>query len=79
MKVQWQKLWFKTILWLGAEILLTLMGLDHLADYSEFLYQQKEVASIGKAYPIRQAGGEKIGQILAVLRPQRSTQIQARF
>ncbi len=57
MKVQWQKLWFKTILWLGAEILLTLMGLDDLADYSEFLYQQKQVASMEKAYLIRQVGG----------------------
>ncbi len=46
MKIQWQKLWVKIILWLGAEILLTLIGLDNLADYSEFLCQQKEVASI---------------------------------
>ena len=52
MKVQWQKLWVKTILWLGAEILLTLIGLDDLADYSEFLFQQKEVGSIGQAYPV---------------------------
>ena len=51
MKIQWQKLWFKTILWLGVEILLTLMGFDDLADYNEFLGQQKEMASIEKAYP----------------------------
>ncbi|MDJ0568529.1 MAG: hypothetical protein QNJ53_05735 [Pleurocapsa sp. MO_192.B19] len=51
MKIQWKKLWVKTLLWLGAEILLTSIGLDDLADYSEFLCQQKEVASIEKAYP----------------------------
>ena len=51
MKIQWQKLWFKIILWLGAEILLTLIGLDDLADYSEFLCQQQEMALMGKAHP----------------------------
>ncbi|MDJ0596771.1 MAG: hypothetical protein QNJ72_43550 [Pleurocapsa sp. MO_226.B13] len=51
MKIQWQKLWVKIIFWLGAEILLNLIRLDDLADYSEFLGQQKEMASIEKAYP----------------------------
>ena len=51
MKIKWQKLWVKTILWLGTEILFTLIGLDDLADYSEFLCQQQEVASMRKAYP----------------------------
>ncbi len=46
MKVQWHKLWIKVFLWLGVEILLTLIGLDELADYSEFLCQHKEMASI---------------------------------
>ncbi|MDJ0577742.1 MAG: hypothetical protein QNJ65_21605 [Xenococcaceae cyanobacterium MO_234.B1] len=51
MKIQWKKLWGKIIFWLGAEIVLTLIGLDDLADYSEFIGQQKEVASIEQAYP----------------------------
>ena len=51
MKIKWQKLWVKTILWLGVEIILTLMGLDDLADYSEFLYELKEVASMEKTVP----------------------------
>ena len=37
MQVQWKKLLAKTIVWLAAEILLSLLGLDNLADYSEFL------------------------------------------
>ena len=51
MIVLWRKLYIKIILWLGAEILLTLMGLDDLADYGEFLYGQKELASLATAYP----------------------------
>ena len=51
MKIQWKKLWLKIILWLGAEILLTSIGLDNLADYSEFLGEQKKVALMGKASP----------------------------
>ena len=48
MKIQWKKLWVKIILWLGAEIVLTSIGLDNLADYSEFLGEQKEVVLMGK-------------------------------
>ncbi|MDJ0743168.1 MAG: hypothetical protein QNJ32_07380 [Xenococcaceae cyanobacterium MO_167.B27] len=51
MKIHWQKLWVKIIFWLGAEILLTSIRLDNLADYSEFLSQQKEMASIFQADP----------------------------
>ena len=51
MKIQWKKLWVKIIIWLGAEILLTAIGLDDLADYSEFLGHQKEIASLFKAHP----------------------------
>lgn len=51
MKIKWKKLWLKIIIWLGAEILLTAIGLDDLADYSEFLGHQKEVASSIKIYP----------------------------
>ncbi len=38
MQVQWKKLLAKTIVWLAAEILLNFLGLDNLADYSEFLF-----------------------------------------
>ena len=38
MKTQWQKLFVKTTVWLAAEIILNLIGLDNLADYSEFIY-----------------------------------------
>jgi hypothetical protein len=43
MKMQWKKIWVKTTIWLVTEIMLNLLGLDNLADYSEFLFE-KEVA-----------------------------------
>lgn len=37
----------KIIIWLTAEIILNLIGLDDLADYSEFIFEHKlEVAQI---------------------------------
>jgi hypothetical protein len=38
MKTQWNKLWVKTISWLVIEIILNLLRLDNLADYSEFIF-----------------------------------------
>ena len=39
----WQKLFVKLICWLALEILLNLMGLDDLADYSEFIFNYDNV------------------------------------
>ena len=54
MQIQWSKLLLKTVVWLGAEIALTCLGLDDLADYSEFVFQDRRellatVVSIGLA------------------------------
>jgi hypothetical protein len=46
MKLEWKKVLVKSTVWLAAEIILNLLGLDTLADYSEFLYEQ-EIASLG--------------------------------
>ncbi len=35
-----QKLIAKILIWLSAEILLSFLGLDNLADYSEFIYEK---------------------------------------
>ncbi|NET47412.1 MAG: hypothetical protein F6K09_01545 [Merismopedia sp. SIO2A8] len=40
--VRWQTLAVRTTLWLSAEIILGIMGIDHLADYSEFLLKQQQ-------------------------------------
>ncbi|MDJ0800929.1 MAG: hypothetical protein QNJ51_29670 [Calothrix sp. MO_167.B12] len=50
MKVQWQKLFLKTSVWLTAEILLNVMGLDNLADYSEFVFNNQAVSQVTEAF-----------------------------
>lgn len=37
MQVKWGKMVVKIAIWLTAEVLLNLVGLDNLADYSEFI------------------------------------------
>jgi hypothetical protein len=41
MKFYWKKVFVKTTIWLAAEIMLNLLGLDNIADYSEFIYGQE--------------------------------------
>jgi hypothetical protein len=44
MNTQWQKILVKITFWLILEILLNLLGLDSLADYSEFLFEGHSMA-----------------------------------
>jgi hypothetical protein len=41
MKRQWKKAWVKATMWIVTEIVLNLLGLDNLADYSEFLFEKE--------------------------------------
>ncbi len=50
MKVQWQKLFLKTSVWLTAEILLNVIGLDNLADYSEFMLNNQALSQVTEAF-----------------------------
>jgi hypothetical protein len=43
MQATWKNLVIKLTIWLMTEIFLTFLGLDNLADYSEFMFT-KEVA-----------------------------------
>ena len=48
MNVRWRKLLVKTSFWLATEIILNLVGIDDLADYSEFIYENPNfTAKIG--------------------------------
>jgi hypothetical protein len=40
MNVQWKKLLVKATLWLAFEICLNFIGLDEVADYSEFIFER---------------------------------------
>ena len=44
MKVRWKILLTKTLIWLVAEILLNYIGIDTLADYSEFVFDKNALA-----------------------------------
>ncbi|HEY9726607.1 MAG TPA: hypothetical protein V6D50_09185 [Chroococcales cyanobacterium] len=44
MNTQWQKILVKITFWLILEILLNLLGLDSLADYSEFVFEGHSMA-----------------------------------
>ena len=41
MKTIWKQSLFRAMVWLSAEIILNCVGLDDLADYSEFIFEQK--------------------------------------
>jgi hypothetical protein len=48
MKVKWSQLVLKIIVWLFAEMYLTVLGLDNLADYGEFVFQYKALLTIAE-------------------------------
>ena len=47
MSTSGKKLLAKIIIWLVAEILLNLLGLDDMADYSEFVFERNVVTLNG--------------------------------
>ncbi|MDJ0533890.1 MAG: hypothetical protein QNJ70_15610 [Xenococcaceae cyanobacterium MO_207.B15] len=44
MKTQWQQLFLKILFWLALEAVFNLIGIDDLADYSEFLTASRTIA-----------------------------------
>jgi hypothetical protein len=46
MQVRWKKLFVQSIIWVAAEVLLTVAGLDDLADYSEFVFEKHASSSM---------------------------------
>jgi hypothetical protein len=49
-QVRWGKLMTKTAMWVSAELLLGIVGVDTLADYSEFLSQHQVVTQVAEAF-----------------------------
>lgn len=46
MKIRWKNLVLRSAMWLATEVLLTVAGLDDLADYSEFVFEKHASISI---------------------------------
>ena len=42
MEIRWKILLTQVLIWLVAEILLNSLGIDTLADYSEFIFAQNK-------------------------------------
>ena len=42
--LRWKKLLLNLSIWLTAEVVLTVLGLDNLADYSEFIAQSNAIS-----------------------------------
>lgn len=47
MNTQRKQVLIKTVAWFVAEVVLNLAGLDNLADYSEFVFEQHADSTIG--------------------------------
>ncbi len=46
MEIRWKTLFTKTIIWLAAEIILNGIGIDTLADYSEFIFDKNSLVRL---------------------------------
>ena len=46
MEIRWKTLLTKTLIWLAAEIILNCVGVDTLADYSEFVFDKNAIAHL---------------------------------
>ncbi len=57
MKSDWKSTVVKATIWLAAEVLLNVVGLDNLADYSEFVFGRE-----------LHAGGAIVPNVTALLR-----------
>ena len=48
MKAKWSQLVLKIMVWLFAEMYLTVLGLDNLADYGQFVFQYRAFLQIAE-------------------------------
>ena len=46
MNTPWEKIVFKILCWLLLEVVFNLIGIDDLADYSEFVLMPKVMVSV---------------------------------
>ena len=47
MNVKWRKLIIRGSLWLTLEIVLNCIGIDDMADYSEYIFERNQLVRIG--------------------------------
>lgn len=49
MRMKWKTLITKVAVWILLELILNLLGLDNLADYSEFLFHTRSISLTNSA------------------------------
>lgn len=47
MSVKWRKLLLRGSIWLILEIILNCVGIDDMADYSEYIFERNQITLIG--------------------------------
>ena len=50
-EIHWRMLLTKFAIWLAAEVVLSLFGLDNFADYSEYLFRPRSELAIAIVSP----------------------------
>ena len=53
MGIQWKYKWCKIFVWLMAEVIFSMLGVDDLADYSEFIFEQKMPVLISQQWVVK--------------------------
>ncbi len=53
MGIQWKYKWYKIFVWLMAEVIFSMLGVDDLADYSEFIFEQKMPVLISQQWVVK--------------------------
>ncbi len=53
MQIRWSRLLINIIVWTTAEVTLNFIGLDTLADYSEFLNSRHQIIQVEPAITYR--------------------------
>ena len=47
-RVRWNRLVANVTVWLVAEVILGMFGVDHLADYSEFIFHDRSMDALAE-------------------------------
>ncbi|MDJ0637054.1 MAG: hypothetical protein QNJ34_28015 [Xenococcaceae cyanobacterium MO_188.B29] len=68
MKVIWKQSLYRVTVWLAAEIILNCLGIDNLADYSEFVFERNTIDFDGSYYFSKTSGKSQFALELAKIR-----------
>ncbi len=59
MKRIWKQSLYRVTVWLAAEIILNCLGIDNLADYSEFVFEHNTI-DFDSSYPFSKTSAQNL-------------------